>query len=347
MYSVIKSIEPVCEESEQKQQEHLNSLTKPVGSLGALEDLAVQLAGISAQVNPEINTPGIIVFASDHGISLEGVSAYPQEVTAQMVRNFLTGGAAINVFSKRINALLEIVDIGIASELTGPQLIRRKIAYGTKNFLLEDAMSEDQAIQSIWIGMERAKNLIDKGAGLLILGEMGIGNTSPSSAIIAFLTGCEVETVVGLGTGIEEIQRLHKIQVIKNAIIYRQPLKGDPINVLAKIGGFEIGAIAGSMLYAASRKIPILLDGFISTAGAVLAAELNPLAAQYMIAGHQSAEPGHRLALEYLNKRPLLHLGMRLGEGSGAALSYPLVAAAADMARNMATFEQAGVSRKS
>ncbi|WP_409290037.1 nicotinate-nucleotide--dimethylbenzimidazole phosphoribosyltransferase [Peribacillus sp. SCS-37] len=344
--AVINSITPLSKKHGREQLEHLNSLTKPPGSLGELEEAVIQLAAIKGEVNPGIESPGIVIFAADHGICAEGVSAYPQEVTGQMVLNFLQGGAAVNVFAGRIGAMLEVVDVGVVQDIKNERLRRRKIARGTNNFFAEDAMSRDQAFESILAGMESARELLDRGAGLLIPGEMGIGNTTSSTAIVSVVTGEPVELTAGLGTGIEGSRLLHKKRIIEEALLRRKPDKNDPAGILAAVGGFEIGAMTGAMLYAASRKVPILLDGFICTAAALIAAGFNRHASDYMIAGHQSAEPGHGLALRYLGKKPLLSLGMRLGEGSGAALAYPLLAAAVDMAKNMATFEGAGVSNK-
>nr|WP_243646941.1 nicotinate-nucleotide--dimethylbenzimidazole phosphoribosyltransferase [Scopulibacillus darangshiensis] len=331
---------------EEVRQYH-QTLTKPQGSLGRLEELAVQLAEITGQVFPAVTPPGVIVFAADHGCTSEGVSAYPKEVTAQMVTNFLSGGAAINVLSRSIGAALKIVDIGVAADIDGIELSTRKIKRGTNNFCVEDAMTREEAIEALNIGREETEMMIRHDAiKCLITGEMGIGNTTSSSAIMAVLSGKPIETITGPGTGIDTEKIKHKQQVIKKAIRLRSPDPDDPIDVLAKIGGLEIGGMAGAMLAAAAHRIPILVDGFISTVAATLAERISPGAADYMIIGHLSTEPGHDLVIQMLGKMPLLDLGMRLGEGSGAALAFPLLEAATNILSGMATFDSAGVTNK-
>ncbi|WP_019119452.1 nicotinate-nucleotide--dimethylbenzimidazole phosphoribosyltransferase [Brevibacillus massiliensis] len=325
---------------------HIDQLTKPTGSLGRLEELAIQLAKITGEPFPQVSPPGVIVFAGDHGIVKEGVSAYPQEVTAQMVLNFTGGGAAINVFSRQIGALLQVVDVGVASDLSAEEVISRKIRYGTGNFLHEDAMTREEAAASLEAGADCARQMIQQGARLLILGEMGIGNTTPSSAMLAVLTGEPVEDVVGRGTGLADGALLRKKQIIRQAIESRQADPADPLDVLAKLGGLEIGAMAGAMLQAAAMRVPILVDGFISTVAALLAVRIEPRITDFMIVGHQSQEPGHKQALSHLRKQPLLDLELRLGEGTGAALAFPLVEAATRMLREMATFHSAGIAGK-
>lgn len=344
--AVVESIQTVDQEMGQTAQQHLNNLTKPVGSLGELEKVAVQLAEITGRKVPEVFPPGIIVFAADHGIAEEGVSAYPQEVTAQMVLNFLNEGAAINVFTKSVNGFIEIVDVGVKSNIDADGLIVDKVGFGTKNFAKGPAMTKEEAIHSIEVGMKRAEEMINKGAKLIIVGEMGIANTTASSAIVAAITGVDVRSIVGQGTGLAISALDYKAIVIDDALKLLQPDCDDPIDLLQKVGGFEIGAMAGAMLYAASQHIPILLDGFICTASALVATKFCPEVRDYMIAGHHSVEPGHAVALEALGKKPLLALNLRLGEGSGAVLAYPLVEAATRMAREMATFDDADVSRE-
>lgn len=344
--NLFPAIPPLDEAAGDAARAYIDTLTKPIGSLGRLEELAVELAKITAQPFPQISPPGVIVFAADHGIAAEGVSAYPQEVTAQMVRNFINGGAAINVFSRQIGALLQIVDVGVACVIAGQGVCNRKIRYGTGNMLKEDAMTRHEAQASIEAGSKSAQELIEQGAKLLIIGEMGIGNTTASSAMLAALTGDDVDHLVGKGTGISEQDLLRKKELIRQAISNRKADADDPIDVLAKLGGLEIGAMAGAMLQAASKRIPVLVDGFISTVAALLASRINPYASDYMIVGHQSQEPGHQQVLRQLRKKPLLDLNLRLGEGSGAALAFPIVLAAANMIGEMATFASAGISDK-
>ncbi|UAL54533.1 MULTISPECIES: nicotinate-nucleotide--dimethylbenzimidazole phosphoribosyltransferase [Metabacillus] len=344
IYQQIDAIEPVSKQKGIEALAYIHSLTKPMNSLGEIEKIAVQLSEITTDVKPEVFPPGVIVFAADHGVAEEGVSAYPQEVTAQMVNNFLSGGAAINVFTKRINGLLEIVDAGVKTDIPGVR--SEKIGYGTKNFAVEPAMTRKEAIRSLELGMERAEAMIKNGARLLILGEMGIGNTTSSSAIAAALSVLKPEDITGRGTGIESKQVAYKAEVIKKALNKLKPDANDPIDVLSKVGGFEIGAMTGAMLYAASKKIPVILDGFICTTAALVASKLNRHVRNYMIAGHLSVEPGHLHVLNLLGKKPLVSLGMRLGEGTGAVLVYPLIEAAAEMVKGMATFDTAGVSKE-
>jgi nicotinate-nucleotide--dimethylbenzimidazole phosphoribosyltransferase len=324
--------------------EYIDTLTKPPGSLGRLEELAIELASMTGEPFPEISRPGVIVFAADHGVTAEGVSAFPQEVTEQMVQNFLNGGAAINVFSKQIYAHLQVVDIGVVSDIEGEGLVRQKVRYGTANFCEEDAMSKEEAIQAIQIGYKQGEEIIQKGAKCLILGEMGIGNTTTSSAILAAISGKSLETLVGRGTGISAETMIHKQQVIEKALLERKPDVSDPIDILSKIGGLEIAGITGAMLAAASSRIPILVDGFICTTAALLAKMMSQRAADYMIIGHRSEEPGHEAAIQLLGKKPLVNLGLRLGEGSGAAVAFPILQSATLMLREMATFTSAGVS---
>lgn len=345
VWKVIESIRPVDVQMGQEAIGHINNLTKPVGSLGEIERVAMELCKMTGTQFPDVFPPGVIVFAADHGIAAEGVSAYPQEVTAQMVANFASGGAAVNVFTNHVKGLLEIVDVGVASNMDLAGVHVQKVGYGTKNFAKEPAMTRDEALLSIKIGMERAKHTIERGARLLIVGEMGIANTTSASAIVASLAGVPARTVVGTGTGIPSEKVTFKAEVIEKAIDLLNPDPQDPIDLLSKVGGFEIGAMCGAMLYAASKQIPILLDGFICTSAALLATRLSEHVKEYMLAGHQSVEPGHKITLDLLEKKPLLTLNMRLGEGSGAVLAYPLVQAAAKMLKEMATFEGASVSK--
>lgn len=340
------SIEPLDQEAGAKTREYVNTLTKPVGSLGRLEELAIELSMMTGDPFPKVTPPGVLIFAADHGIVEEGVSAYPQAVTAQMVLNFLAGGAAISVFSRQIGALLEIIDMGVATDLKANGLVNRKMKFGTANFLKQDAMTREEAIHCLDAGMKSAEEIINKGAKLVIIGEMGIGNTTSSSAILAALTDLDLDSLVGKGTGISNEALNLKKQVILEALIARKVNAKDPLDVLAKVGGFEIGAMAGAILGAAAKRIPVLADGLISTVAALLAFKIHPTAADYLIVGHQSVEPGHIHAIQELEKRPLLNLDLRLGEGSGAAVAFPIVEAAVRMLSEMATFSSANVSEK-
>lgn len=327
-------------------KDYINTLTKPLGSLGKLEELAVELAEMKNEPFPKIDPPGVLVFAADHGITEEGVSAYPQAVTGQMVRNFLHGGAAINVFSREIGAFLDIVDIGVAESIEHPTLINQKVRFGTANFYQKNAMSVQEAEKAIEIGYQQALSMAEKGAQCLILGEMGIGNTTSSSAVLAVLSNGDVASLVGTGTGISQGRIEHKAQIIEQAIQRRNPDPNNPIDILSKVGGLEIAGMAGAMLAAASKRLPILVDGFICTVAALLAKSISAEVVDYMIVTHQSVEPGHKLALSLLGKKPIIDLGLRLGEGTGAAISYPLIKSATLMLSEMATFTSAGISSK-
>ena len=324
-----------------------DTLTKPLGSLGRLEDLSVQLAGIFGQATPSIRRKAIIVAAGDHGVVAEGVSAYPQDVTPAMVMNFLGGGAAINVLSRHAGSEIIIVDAGVAADLAPhPQLRVAKIGRGTANMAVGPAMSRQQAVQCIETGIETAQEQIAEGADLVACGDMGIGNTTPSSAITAVITGTDPAVTTGRGTGVDDAGLDRKIEVIKRSIDVNRPDPKDGLDVLSKIGGFEIGVLAGAMLGAASRRRPVLVDGFISGAAALIAWTISPAARYYFIASHQSVEPGHRVVMEAMGLNPLLDMGMRLGEGTGAALAMHLVEAAAKCLAEMATFGEAGVSER-
>jgi nicotinate-nucleotide--dimethylbenzimidazole phosphoribosyltransferase len=333
-------------EAGRKVESYIQTLTKPPGSLGRLEELAVQLAEITGEDFPTVTPPAVLVFAADHGITDEGVSAFPKEVTAQMVKNFVNGGAAINVFSRQIGAMLRVIDIGVASEIVENDVVHKKVKFGTANFLKEPAMTRSEVEQALETGFSQCEEMIKQGAKCIIPGEMGIGNTTASSALLAVLTGGDLSLLVGKGTGIED-EKLHfKKVIIQKAIEERNPDPLDPIDVLSKIGGLEIAGMTGAMLAAAQYRIPILVDGFISTVAALVAKHINENVNDYMIIGHRSAEPGHLFALQTLEKEPLINLNMRLGEGSGAAIAYPILHSATLMLKEMATFQSAGISNK-
>jgi nicotinate-nucleotide--dimethylbenzimidazole phosphoribosyltransferase len=323
-------------------------LTKPPGSLGRLEELAIRIVGITGRVPPQIQRKAIVTVAADHGVAAEGVSAYPSEVTAQMVGNFLHGGAAINVLARGAGAEVVVVDAGVAADLPDhPNLIRRAVRRGTDNFVRGPAMRRDEAEQAILNGIDLAGDLAEQGVDLLGLGDMGIGNTTAASAITAVVTGKPVAEVTGRGTGITADQLRGKIAVIERAIAVNRPDPTDPLDVLTKVGGLEIATLVGVMIGAASRRVPVVLDGFISGSAALLAVELAPALGFFLIAAHSSVEIGHRTILERLEKAPLLNLDLRLGEGTGAALAFPLVEQAVRLLNEMATFREAGVSGRS
>ncbi len=334
-------------------RERLDNLTKPQGSLGYLEEIVIRFSSITER--KEFKLPlkkGIFVFCGDHGVVEEGVSAYPQEVTAQMVYNFLRGGAAINVIARQVgNADVFVVDVGVKGEIqldgkfpNKERFISRKIGYGTKNFTKDEAMTPQQAQKSIEVGEEMSEMCKELGFDIAIPGDMGIGNTTPSSAIISFITEQPPEKVVGRGTGIDDIKLKRKIEVVRYAIEKWKPKNG--FEALQKFGGFEIGTIAGFILGCVERKIPVVLDGLISLAAFCVAYSINPNVKNGVFAGHKTAEPGGNIAFEFFGLRPILDLDMRLGEGTGATLASFIIETALRTYMEMATFSQAGVSRK-
>ena len=323
-------------------------LTKPPGSLGRLETLAIQIAGITGQPRPRLTQPAVIVLAADHGVARRGVSAYPQSVTAQMVANFLAGGAAINVLARHIGGGVVVVDIGVAATLQPhPNLLSRKIALGTRDFAAHPAMTCAEAERAVTIGIAVVAATIAEGADLIGTGEMGIGNTTAASAIVAALTGQPVPAVTGRGTGVDDAGWRRKVAVIEGALTLHRPDPANALDVLAKVGGFEIGGLVGVLLGAAARRVPVVLDGFIAGAAALLACKLAPALAPHLIAAHRSVEIGHDAALDHLGLTPLLDLDLRLGEGSGAALGMGLCRAACKLLDEMATLGEAGISQSS
>jgi nicotinate-nucleotide--dimethylbenzimidazole phosphoribosyltransferase len=324
-----------------------DTLTKPPGSLGRLEALALHLAAITGQARPAVPRKAVLIMAADHGVTAEGVSAYPAAVTPQMVLNFVRGGAAINVLARQAGARVVVVDIGVAVDLPPqPGLLSRKVALGTQNMARGPAMTRAQAEAAFQTGVDTVDFEINVGLDLLATGDMGIGNTTASTAIVAALTGLPVATLTGRGTGVDDARLAHKIAVIEQALVLNQPDPLDPWDVLAKVGGLEIAGLVGVILGAAARRVPVVIDGFISGAAALLAARLAPGVVGYLIPGHQSVEAGHAIVLDHLGLRPLLSLDMRLGEGTGAALAFHLVEAAAHLLAEMSTFADAGVSGK-
>lgn len=346
---VLAGIEPASQKWQLKAKSRLINLAVPQGSLGELLRLAEQLAAIKKTLKPSVKTKVVVTMAGDHGVVAEGVSACPQEVTPQMVANFVRGGAAINVLSKVAGARVLVVDMGVNANIEEfvqkSQVISRKVGYGTQNMAIGPAMSRQQAQNAVEAGINVVKKLVETdGVELLATGDMGIGNTTPSSAILAVLSGSTVSNVTGRGTGIDDASLANKIKVIQRALAVNNPDPRDPLDVLAKVGGFEIGGIAGLILGAAYFRVPVVVDGFISSAGALLAKALAPHTVEYMIASHQSVEFGHQLMLKELGLKPLLNLNLRLGEGTGAALAMNIVESAARILHQVLTFQEAGVS---
>ncbi len=332
---------------QKRAQDHLDCLTKPPGSLGRLEEIATWFIQVSGKFPPLLPKKMLFTFAADHGVTDEGVSAFPKSVTAQMVYNFLNGGAAVNVLARHAGAEVRVVDMGVDADFkTLPTLMDRKIARGTQNMVQGPAMSRQAAEKSIKVGMDLAETAVQEGATFFGVGEMGIGNTTAASAITAVLCNAPIENVTGRGTGINDTALQHKQKVIRRAIEINQPDSKDPLDVLAKVGGFEIGGMVGLILGVAAHQIPVIIDGFISTAAALIAVALKSELKHYLLASHESVEPGHRIALQDLGLSPLLQFDLRLGEGTGAALGMSMVDAAIKIVNEMATFEQAGVSNK-
>ncbi|OLB64876.1 MAG: nicotinate-nucleotide--dimethylbenzimidazole phosphoribosyltransferase [Ktedonobacter sp. 13_2_20CM_2_54_8] len=340
------SVEPLDTAAMELASARQQQLTKPAGSLGRLEDIAVQIAGITGHPVPRIERKAVIIMAGDHGVTNEGVSAYPSAVTMQMVYNFLQGGAAINALAHFVGAKVIVVDVGVAADISHPDLLSRKVAFGTADMALEPAMTHVQMLEAIQVGIDIFDAQLDQGIDLVATGDMGIGNTTAASAITASLLQMPVALVTGRGTGIDDEQLAHKIQVIEKALARHVPNPQDPLDVLMKVGGLEIAGLVGVIVAAASRRVPVVIDGFISGAAALIAIELNPLVREYLLAGHVSVERGHHLILERLGLSPLLDLKLRLGEGTGAVLAMSLIEAALHTHSEMATFEEAGVSTR-
>jgi nicotinate-nucleotide--dimethylbenzimidazole phosphoribosyltransferase len=341
----LNAIEPVDPALLQQAQSLLDNKTKPLGSLGRLEEFARRFAAIRGDLSPDTSRKVIFTFAGDHGVVEEGVSAFPREVTPQMVYNFLRGGAGVNVLARHAGAEVRVVDIGVDHDFAPVAgLISRKVARGTKNFAKGPAMTREQALAAIGVGIELARQAAAEGVAMVGTGEMGIGNTTPSSAIISALSGKPVREVTHRGTGINDAALANKIRVIEQGLTVNRPDTGDPLDVLAKVGGLEIAGIAGLVLGCAACRIPVVSDGFISTAGALIASELHPAVKDYLFAAHQSVEIGHRFMMERIGIEPILDLGMRLGEGTGAALAMMLIEGGVKILGEMATFAQAGVA---
>lgn len=345
VHEVIASVPLLREEWDERATLRLNSLTKPLGSLGRLEEVAARIVAIREELRPDCSKKVIFTFAADHGVTEEGISAYPKSVTRQMLLNFLSGGAAINVLCRHFGIDVAVVDIGVdgdTSELRG--LVSKKIARGTRNMASGPAMTTAEMYGALQVGIDLANDAAAHGRTLIGTGEMGIGNTTAASAITAVLTGRPVADVTGRGTGLDDAGLKHKIEIIERAIAVNRPDCSDPLQVLQKIGGLEIAGLAGLILGGAARRIPIVVDGFISTAAAAIACSLQPRVKQFLFAAHRSSEPGHDALLKFIGQSPLLDLNMRLGEGTGAALSMALIESATKLLNEMATFSSAGVS---
>ncbi len=346
LQEALKSIEKVNHQAGKEAQKRLDSLTKPPGSLGVLEKIGVQLASIQGNDIPTLGDKVIMIMAGDHGVIEEGYHRWPQEVTQQMVLNFLNQGAAINVLANQANARIVVTDVGIIGDpIVHPDLNICKIIPGTRNMAKEPAMTQEETVAAIKVGIELVIREIENGASLIATGEMGIGNTTPSSAILACFSNQDLHLITGRGTGIDDEGLSKKQQTIKKALEINQPDPSNPIDVLKKVGGLEIAALTGVIIGAAANRVPVLLDGFISTASALVACKLNNRIKDYIFASHLSQEPGHRIILDEIGLQPMLYLDLRLGEGTGAVLAFNLFEAAVKIMHEMATFDKAGVSK--
>ena len=343
----IASIRPLDKTAMEKASARQGMLIKPQGALGRLEEISIRLAGIQRKAMPSIKNKAIITMAGDHGVVEEKVGNYPQEVTPQMVLNFVRGGAAINVLARQVGARVVVVNMGVAGDLPSDiPVVNKLVARGTRNIAKGPAMTEAQAIQAIEAGIDVVNAEIEKGLDIVGTGDMGIGNTTPSAAICAVMTGQAVAKVTGRGTGLSDEQLQHKIEVIERAIAVNKADPKNGLEVLTKLGGFEIGGIAGVILGAAARGVPVVVDGFISGAGALIAEALAPLSREYMFLGHLSVEPGHRIMADKLGLKPIVTLDLRLGEGTGAAIGIFIAETSTKLLAEMATFGEAGVSEK-
>lgn len=344
---ILKQIRPLDSKAIEAARARQNELTKPRGSLGRLEELSIKIAGIKGEIIRGFEHKAIVTMAADHGVVEEGVTLYPQEVTKQMVFNFLNGGAGINVLARFVGARVVVVDMGVVGGFEPyPNLVCKMIDFGTKNITKGPAMTRQQAVDAIMSGIAVVETEVAKGLDIIGTGDMGIGNTTASSAIAAAITGEPAEKVTGRGEGLDDKQLARKVKVVQEALDINKPDSQDPIDVLSKVGGFEIGGLAGVMLEAAAHRIPVVIDGFISGAAALIATGLAPGLKHYLIAAHLSAESGHKVLLQHLGLIPLLSLEMRLGEGTGAALGIAIVDAAVKILAEMATFAEAGISKE-
>ncbi|AXH94306.1 nicotinate-nucleotide--dimethylbenzimidazole phosphoribosyltransferase [Micromonospora aurantiaca] len=354
--STVAAIRPLDEAAMAAARELQGRLTKPAGSLGALEPLSVRLAGLAGACPPPLPEPAAVaIFAGDHGVHAQGVTPWPQEVTAQMIANFLAGGAVVNAFARQAGASVTVVDVGVATPIpgadepgdpAGPRLVAANVRLGTRDMTVTAALTRDEARAAVETGIQVAGELIDAGAGILLTGDMGIGNTTPSATLIAAFSGVDAEAATGRGTGVDDETYARKVAVVRAALARHEPGPADPLGVLATVGGLEHAALTGLILGAAARRVPVLLDGVIAVSAALAAAAFAPDAVGAMVAGHRSAEPGATAALRHLGLEPLIDLGLRLGEGTGALLALPVVTGAVRVLHEVATFDSAGVAEK-
>ncbi|MDX5457385.1 nicotinate-nucleotide--dimethylbenzimidazole phosphoribosyltransferase [Micromonospora tulbaghiae] len=356
--STVAAIQPLDEAAMAAARELQGRLTKPAGSLGALEPLSVRLAGLAGACPPPLPEPAAVaIFAGDHGVHAQGVTPWPQEVTAQMIANFLAGGAVVNAFARQAGASVTVVDVGVATPIpgadseesadpAGPRLVAANVRPGTRDMTVTAALTRDEARAAVETGIRVAGELIDAGAGILLTGDMGIGNTTPSATLIAAFARVDAEAATGRGTGVDDETYARKVSVVRAALARHEPDPADPLGVLAAVGGLEHAALAGLILGAAARRVPVLLDGVIAVSAALAAAAFAPDAVGAMVAGHRSAEPGATAALRHLGLEPLIDLGLRLGEGTGALLALPVVTGAVRVLHEVATFDSAGVAEK-
>ncbi|SBT49944.1 nicotinate-nucleotide--dimethylbenzimidazole phosphoribosyltransferase [Micromonospora narathiwatensis] len=355
--STVAAIRPLDETAMAAARDLQGRLTKPAGSLGALEPLSVRLAGLAGACPPPLPEPAAVaIFAGDHGVHAQGVTPWPQEVTAQMIGNFLAGGAVVNAFARQAGASVTVVDVGVATPLpvdptvsagpAGPRLVAANVRAGTRDLTVTAALTRDEARAAVETGIRVAGELVDGGAGILLTGDMGIGNTTPAAALVAAFTGVDPAEATGRGTGVDDETYARKVAVVRAALDRHAPDPADPLGVLATVGGLEHAALAGLILGAAARRVPVLLDGVIAVSGALAAAAFAPDAVGAMVAGHRSAEPGATAALRHLGLDPLIDLGLRLGEGTGALLALPVVTGAVRVLHEVATFDSAGVAEK-
>lgn len=320
-------------------------LTKPAGSLGVLEELSIRVAGMSGSCPPALPAPAVVtVFAADHGVHAQGVSPWPQAVTAAMLANFAAGGAAVNAFAANNQVDVRVVDVGVASDVDELDIVHAKVRPGTRDLSVEEALSEDEVLAAIKVGFELADQLVQDGYRCLLTGDMGIANTTASAALIATFTGMTASNVTGRGTGIDDATLAHKTSVISSALALHDVPASEPLKALAAYGGLEHAALAGYILGGAANKVPVILDGVIAGAAALVAQAFHPAVIDYCVAGHRSAEPGHAVALKTLGLQPLVDLDLRLGEGTGAVLAYPILTCAVRALAEMATFESAGIA---
>ncbi|WP_406046505.1 nicotinate-nucleotide--dimethylbenzimidazole phosphoribosyltransferase [Micromonospora sp. NBC_00898] len=355
--STVAAIGPLDEAAMAAARDLHGRLTKPAGSLGALEPLSVRLAGLAGSCPPPLPEPAAVaIFAGDHGVHAQGVTPWPQEVTAQMIGNFLAGGAVVNAFARQAGASVTVVDVGVATPLpvepaeasgpAGPRLVAANVRPGTRDMTVTAALTRQEARAAVETGIRVAGELVDAGAGILLTGDMGIGNTTPAAALIAAFAGVDPVAATGRGTGVDDETYRRKIDVVRAALDRHAPDPADPLGVLAAVGGLEHAALAGLILGAAARRVPVLLDGVIAVSAALAAAAFAPDAVGAMVAGHRSAEPGATVALRHLGLDPLIDLGLRLGEGTGALLALPVVTGAVRVLHEVATFDSAGVAEK-